>query len=74
MTVRGGIHAHGAGADAIHVDGGSLGLYDTDVTSAGGAGVRLTRPTRFERQRVTARGAEGDVVMDPTTDAAGEDG
>ncbi|HJU98146.1 MAG TPA: hypothetical protein VJ644_09235 [Jiangellaceae bacterium] len=76
MTVHGGIHAQGAGSDAVHVDGGSLGLYDTDVTSGGGAAVRLTRPTRFEHQRATLRGVEGELIRDsaPAADGAAEDG
>ncbi len=78
MSVAGGIHAHGARSDAIHVDGGSLTLHDTDVTAADGAAIRLTHPTRFEHQRVTARGAEGNVVEDqdptPAADAAPDGG
>jgi hypothetical protein len=76
MTVVGGIHAHGADADAVHVDGGSLRLSDTEVTSDGGAAVRITGPARFEHHHVTARGAHGDVVEDPplASDAGTEPG
>jgi hypothetical protein len=64
MEVAGGIHARGPGSDAVHVDGGSLGLHQTEVGSADGAAIRLTHATITEVSAVTARGAHGDVVID----------
>jgi hypothetical protein len=64
MKVTGGIHARGDGSDALRVDGGVLGLHDTEVTAADGAAIRLIRATLTELRGVTANGPRGDVVVD----------
>jgi hypothetical protein len=64
MNAAGGIHARGTGSDALHIDGGALGLHDTEVTAADGAAIRLTGATLTELRGVTANGTHGDVVID----------
>lgn len=63
MSVRGGIRATGAGADAVTVEGGALDLQETAVQADDGVAVRV-RGTLHLRD-VTARGARGDVVVQP---------
>jgi hypothetical protein len=63
MHVVGGIHAAGAGADALRLDGGMLGLRDTEVSASGGAAIRLTANAGIQLSGVHAHGAHGDVLV-----------
>jgi hypothetical protein len=60
--VEGGIVATGSGSDALRVEGGTLRLHDTEVSSAGGAAVRLAKGAKADLREVRASGATGDVV------------
>jgi hypothetical protein len=64
MRVRGGIHARGAGSDALRVDGGAVALHDTDLTAPDGAAIRLANVAGIELRNVHARGNDGDVVVE----------
>ena len=63
MSVRDGIRATGAGADAVTVEGGALDLSDTAVQADDGVAIRVHG--RLHLRDVTARGARGDVVVQP---------
>ncbi len=63
MHVVGGIHAGGADADALHLEGGTLGLRDTEVSASAGAAIRLTANAGIQLSGVHAHGAHGDVVV-----------
>jgi hypothetical protein len=64
MYVAGGIHADGADADALRVEGGTLGLRDTRVSADTGVAVRVTGEARLHLSGVQARGSRGDVVVE----------
>jgi hypothetical protein len=64
MRVGGGIRAAGAGADAVRVEGGTLGLRDTEVTANEAAAIRLTANAGIRLSRVQARGKHDDVVVE----------
>jgi hypothetical protein len=64
MYVAGGIHADGADADALHVQGGTLGLRDTQVSANTGVAIRVAGEARLHLSGVNARGARGDVVVE----------
>jgi len=63
MHVAGGIHAAGEGADALHLEGGTLGLRDTNVRASAGAAITVTANAGIRLSGVHARGAHGDVVV-----------
>jgi len=63
MRAGGGIRAGGADADALHVDGGTIGLHDTEVDAGDGAAIRVTGAGGIELRNVRARGGHGDVVV-----------
>lgn len=63
MHVAGGIHAGGADADGLRLDGGTLRLFDTEVSASGGAAIRLTANAGIQLSGVHAHGAHGDVVV-----------
>ena len=65
MHVAGGIHAAGADADALRLEGGRLTLRDTEVSASGGTAIRLTANACVELSGVQAHGAFGDVVVQP---------
>ena len=64
MHVAGGIHADGADADALRVEGGALDLRDTQVSANTGVAIRMTGEARGPLSGVHARGARGDVVVE----------
>ena len=64
MQVAGGIHATGADADALRLEGGTLRLRDTEVTSSKGAAIRLTANAGIQLSGVHANGANADVVVE----------
>ena len=64
MQVAGGIHAAGADADALRLEGGTLRLRDTEVTSSKGAAIRLTANAGIQLSGVNANGANADVVVE----------
>jgi hypothetical protein len=64
MQVAGGIHAAGADADALRLEGGTLRLRDTEVTSSKGAAIRLTANAGIQLSGVHANGANADVVVE----------
>jgi len=64
MSVAGGIHADGTDADALRVEGGALGLRDTQVSANTGVAIRVTGESRLHLSGVHARGARGDVVVE----------
>jgi hypothetical protein len=64
MQVAGGIHAAGADADALRLEGGTLHLSDTKVTASNGAAIRLTANAAIQLSGVHANGANADVVVE----------
>ena len=65
MHAAGGIHATGADADALRLEGGTLGLHDTEVSARRGVAIRLTDSAGIRLSAVHAHGAVGDVVVQP---------
>jgi hypothetical protein len=65
MQIGGGIHATGAGSDGLRVDGGRVGLHNTEVYSRDGAAVRIVGAARVDLHGVEAHGKTGDVVVEP---------
>lgn len=65
LHLHGGVHSTGRGSVGVHLDGGSVPLHDTEVTSLRGIAIRSTgRPGPLPAVR--ARGAFGDVVTEPS--------
>ncbi len=64
MQVAGGISASGADTDALLLEGGTLGLRDTEVTASDGVAIRLTDDAAIQLSGVQAHGTHGDVVVE----------
>jgi len=62
-----GIEANGHGADAIHIEGGSVGLQDLDIKAVDGVALRLKDAHLSSLRAVKAQGKAGDVVVESSS-------